>query len=159
MAADGMPIGEFSRRTGCAIETIRFYEKVGVLPEAQWRGRYRQYAGGDIGRLIFVRRARELGFTLAEVRALLGLAALGGDACAEMRTLAVTHLKCDWEEYASAMHGRSTVGPAVPIRADRKSVPSQTRPRHSVRSTPWLPPPRGILAPARAMPLALLPAL
>jgi DNA-binding transcriptional MerR regulator len=121
MAADGMPIGEFSRRTGCAIETIRFYEKVGVLPEAQWRGRYRQYAGGDIGRLIFVRRARELGFTLAEVRALLGLAALGGDACAEMRTLAVTHLKCDWEEYASAMHGRSTVGPAVPIPADRKS--------------------------------------
>jgi MerR family mercuric resistance operon transcriptional regulator len=37
MAAEGMPIGEFSRRTGCAIETIRFYEKIGVLPVAQRR--------------------------------------------------------------------------------------------------------------------------
>jgi MerR family transcriptional regulator, mercuric resistance operon regulatory protein len=92
MAADDMPIGEFSRRTGCAIETIRFYETVGVLPEAQRRGRYRQYAAGDVGRLIFVRRARELGFTLDEVRALLGLAALGGETCAEVRTLAAAHL-------------------------------------------------------------------
>jgi MerR family transcriptional regulator, mercuric resistance operon regulatory protein len=92
MAADDMSIGEFSRRTGCAIETIRFYEKVGVLPEAQRRGRYRQYAAGDVGRLLFVRRARELGFTLDEVRALLGLAASGGEACAEVRTLAAAHL-------------------------------------------------------------------
>ena len=92
MAADDMPIGEFSRRTGCAIETIRFYEKVGVLPEAQRRGRYRQYTAGDVARLIFVRRARELGFTLDEVRALLGLAASGGEACDEVRTLAAAHL-------------------------------------------------------------------
>ena len=87
-----MPIGEFSRRTGCAIETIRFYEKVGVLPQARRRGRYRHYAVGDVGRLIFVRRARELGFTLDEVRALLALSALGGSACGEVRTLAATHL-------------------------------------------------------------------
>jgi MerR family mercuric resistance operon transcriptional regulator len=92
IAADDMPIGEFSRRTGCAIETIRFYERVGVLPEARRRGRYRHYAAGDVGRLIFVRRARELGFTLDEVRALLGLAASGGKACAEARTLAAAHL-------------------------------------------------------------------
>lgn len=92
MAADDMPIGEFSRRTGCAIETIRFYEKVGVLPVARRRGRYRHYAAGDVGQLIFVRRARELGFTLDDVRALLRLAASGGEACVEVRTLAATHL-------------------------------------------------------------------
>ncbi|MDT7953198.1 MAG: helix-turn-helix domain-containing protein [Acetobacteraceae bacterium] len=92
MGADDMPIGEFSRKTGCAIETVRFYEKVGVLPQPRRRGRYRYYAAEDVGRLIFVRRARELGFTLDEVRALLRLAASGHDACAEVRTLAAKHL-------------------------------------------------------------------
>lgn len=92
MTAKDMPIGEFSRHTGCAIETIRFYEKVGVLPKARRRGRYRHYTSGDVGRLIFVRRARELGFTLDQVRTLLNLAATGGDACAEVRTLAAVHL-------------------------------------------------------------------
>ncbi|HQT89829.1 MAG: transcriptional regulator [Acidiphilium sp. 37-64-53] len=92
MVAGNMLIGEFSQRTGCAIETIRFYEKVGVLPEAQRRGRYRQYSASDVGRLIFVRRARELGFTLEGVRALLGLSALGSEACGEVRILAATHL-------------------------------------------------------------------
>lgn len=92
MAADDMPIGEFSRRTGCAIETIRFYEKVDILPQPRRRGRYRHYDAGDVGRLVFVRRARELGFTLDEVRALLRLAASGGAACAEVRTLAAEHL-------------------------------------------------------------------
>lgn len=88
-----MPIGEFSRRTGCAVETIRFYEKVGVLPQPWRRGRYRHYAAGDVGRLVFVRRARELGFTLDEVRALLRLAGSGTDVCTEVRTLAAEHLK------------------------------------------------------------------
>ncbi len=92
MGGDDMPIGEFSRRTGCAIETVRFYEKVGVLPQPRRRGRYRHYAAGDVGRLIFVRRARELGFTLDEVRALLRLAASGEGACSEVRTLAAKHL-------------------------------------------------------------------
>lgn len=92
MDADDMPIGEFSRRTGCAIETVRFYEKVGVLPQPRRRGRYRHYAAEDVGQLIFVRRARELGFTLDQVRALLRLAASGHDACAEVRTLAAGHL-------------------------------------------------------------------
>ncbi len=92
MAADDMPIGEFSRRTGCAIETIRFYERVDILPQPRRRGRYRHYSAGDVGRLVFVRRARELGFTLDEVRALLRLAASGEAACAEVRTLAAKHL-------------------------------------------------------------------
>jgi MerR family mercuric resistance operon transcriptional regulator len=93
MASDDMPIGEFSRRSGCAIETIRFYEKVGILPHPRRRGRYRHYAAGDVRRLVFVRRARELGFTLDEVRALLRLAGSGADACADVRTLAAEHLK------------------------------------------------------------------
>ncbi|MFT2095123.1 MerR family DNA-binding protein [Acidiphilium multivorum] len=88
-----MAIGEFSRRTGCAIETIRFYEKIGILPQPRRRSRYRYYEATDIGRLVFVRRARELGFTLNEVRALLRLAGFGADACGEVRELAASHLK------------------------------------------------------------------
>jgi MerR family mercuric resistance operon transcriptional regulator len=91
MAAN-MPIGAFSRRTGCAIETIRFYEKSGILPPAQRTGRYRRYDASDVARLTFVRRARDLGFTLDDVRALLRLAALPAEACGDVRSLATQHL-------------------------------------------------------------------
>lgn len=89
---DGIAIGELSRRTGCNIETIRYYERIGLLPAPARRGRYRLYGAEDVGRLAFVRRARELGFTLEEVRALLALAAGGEGVCAEARELAASHL-------------------------------------------------------------------
>jgi MerR family transcriptional regulator, mercuric resistance operon regulatory protein len=89
MGHDGIAIGELSRRTGCNIETIRYYERIGLLPTPARRGRYRLYGTEDVGGLAFVRRARELGFTLDEVRTLLGL---GAGACAEARSLAATHL-------------------------------------------------------------------
>lgn len=88
-----IPIGELSRRTGCNIETVRYYERIGIIPAPPRRGRYRSYGAEDVARLGFVRRARELGFTLDEVRALLGLAAGGGASCAEVRDLAASHLE------------------------------------------------------------------
>lgn len=93
MVNHAIPIGELSRRTGCNIETIRYYERIGLMPAPPRRGRYRSYGADDVGRLGFVRRARELGFTLDEIRALLGLAAGGQAACAEVRTLAASHLE------------------------------------------------------------------
>jgi MerR family mercuric resistance operon transcriptional regulator len=93
MADQAIQIGELSRRTGCNIETIRYYERIGLMPVPPRRGRYRSYGGEDVGRLGFVRRARELGFTLDEVRALLGLAGGGQASCAEVRTLAASHLR------------------------------------------------------------------
>lgn len=93
MADTAIPIGELSRQTGCNIETIRYYERIGLMPAPPRKGRYRSYGGEDVARLSFVRRARELGFTLDEVRALLGLAAGGQASCAEVRDLAAAHLK------------------------------------------------------------------
>ena len=93
MSERAIPIGELSRRTGCNIETIRYYERIGLIPAPPRRGRYRSYGPADVGRLGFVRRARELGFTLDEVRALLGLAADGPASCADARDLAAAHLK------------------------------------------------------------------
>jgi MerR family mercuric resistance operon transcriptional regulator len=89
----GIQIGELSRRTGCNIETIRYYERIGLLPApARSAGRYRVYETGDVRRLTFIRRARELGFTLDAVRALLGLSDDGSAACPEVRELAANHL-------------------------------------------------------------------
>jgi MerR family mercuric resistance operon transcriptional regulator len=93
MIDKAIPIGELSRRTGCNIETIRYYERIGLMPAPPRKGRYRSYGGDHVARLGFVRRARELGFTLDEVRALLGLAAGGHASCAEVRNLAASHLK------------------------------------------------------------------
>lgn len=93
MIDKAIPIGELSRRTRCNIETIGYYERIGVLPAPARRGRYRSYSDEDVARLSFVRRARELGFKLDEVQALLGLAAGGQATCAEVRDLAAVHLK------------------------------------------------------------------
>lgn len=89
-----LQIGELSRRSGCNIETIRYYERIGVLPRPpRSASRYRLYGRDDVNRLTFVRRARELGFSLDEVRALLALSAdQGRETCVEVRELAVGHL-------------------------------------------------------------------
>ena len=87
-------IGELARRAGCSVETIRYYERVGVLPRPpRSAGRYRLYDTGAVRRLAFVRRARELGFTLDEVRALLALSAANTEnTCSEVREVTARHL-------------------------------------------------------------------
>jgi MerR family mercuric resistance operon transcriptional regulator len=92
MGHDGIAIGELSRQTGCNVETVRYYERIGLLPKPSRRGTYRRYEAGDVGRLAFIRRARELGFKLDEVRALLELAAGSPEPCAEIREIAAVHL-------------------------------------------------------------------
>ena len=90
----GIQIGELSRRTGCNIVTIRYYEQIALLPApARSAGRYRVYDTADVRRLAFIRRARELGFTLDDVRTLLSLSADDGqDKCANVREVAERHL-------------------------------------------------------------------
>src|SRR5713226_6413554 len=86
-------IGDLSRRTGCNIETIRYYEKIGLLPApARSAGGHRVFRIDHLRRLSFVRRARGLGFTLDAVRALLGLAEGRQRSCAEVRRLTEGHL-------------------------------------------------------------------
>ena len=88
-----IPIGALAARTRCNIETIRFYEKIGVLEKpARTEGGHRAYGSRHVERLIFVRRARELGFTLDAVRALLRLAEARDVPCVEVKELAASHL-------------------------------------------------------------------
>ena len=92
MHSPSMTIGHLAQRTGANIETIRYYERIGLLPVALRNGRYRSYDPTDVARLGFVCRSRELGFSIKEVRALLSLAAGGLESCAEARDLAAVHL-------------------------------------------------------------------
>ena len=92
MPSPSLTIGQLAQRTGANIETIRYYERIGLLPVANRKGRYRSYDATDVARLGFVRRSRELGFSIKEVRALLDIAAGGHESCAEARDLAAVHL-------------------------------------------------------------------
>jgi MerR family mercuric resistance operon transcriptional regulator len=91
--APTFPIGLMARRTGLSPEGIRFYEAEGLLPApARSEGRRRLYSPAHLKRLAFIRRARDLGFTLDEVRALLRLAESSRDTCADARNMAADHL-------------------------------------------------------------------
>ena len=89
----GMTIGQLAKMTGTAVETVRYYEKIGLLPKvARTSGNYRSYGAGEADRLGFIRRSRDLGFSVGQVRALLSLADDRERECGEVDRLAKEHL-------------------------------------------------------------------
>ena len=92
--AENMPIGELSKRSGVNIETIRYYERIKMLPVPQRTANSRRFYGvTDLRMLAFIRRSRELGFSLNEIRALLRLGAPGTASCSEVKVIATHHLE------------------------------------------------------------------
>jgi Cu(I)-responsive transcriptional regulator len=91
--ADGFSIGSLAKATDTKVETIRYYESIGLLPKpARTTGNYRSYAPVHLTRLGFIRRARDLGFSLDEVRALLRLSDNRSQSCERVDALAKAHL-------------------------------------------------------------------
>ncbi len=89
-----MSIGELAKETGVKIVTIRYYEQIDVLPPAaRTAGNYRTYSQEHARRLRFVRRCRDLGFSLDQVRDLLRLSAENAPSCVEVCRIAERHLK------------------------------------------------------------------
>lgn len=87
-----LSIGGLSKLTDCNIETIRYYEKISLLPApARTEGGHRQYQENLQRRLMFICKARRLGFSLAEVRNLLELTD-GGYSCDEVKNVVLGHL-------------------------------------------------------------------
>lgn len=85
----GVKTGQLARRAGVNLQTVRYYERRGLLAEPPRRDSgYRDYGPESVDALRFIKRAQQLGFTLSEVEQLLHLAAGGPDACDAARTLA-----------------------------------------------------------------------
>ena len=88
-----LSIGELGRRTNTKVETVRYYERIGLLASpARTEGNYRSYGETDLNRLSFIRRARDLGFPLDQVRALLGLSDQRDHPCDEVDEMVQAHL-------------------------------------------------------------------
>lgn len=104
-------IGAVAALTGLNIETIRYYERVGVLPKPpRSHAGQRVYDETHAARLVFVRRARELGFSLEDVRALLHLAGKGVACCDQTKAIALRHLSNVRGKIASLRRLERTLG-------------------------------------------------
>ncbi|HMN74283.1 MAG TPA: helix-turn-helix domain-containing protein [Rhodoblastus sp.] len=89
----GISIGELARRAAIKVPTIRYYEQIGLLrPPSRTEGRQRRYDDDAVARLNFIRHARELGFEIADVRELLGLAEQPDRSCADVDEIARRHV-------------------------------------------------------------------
>lgn len=91
---EGLTRGRLAELTGVNLETIRYYEGIGLMPEpSRTPAGHRVYGDAHRRRLSFIRRGRELGFGVEEVRALLGLAEPQRRSCDEVRPIAAAHLQ------------------------------------------------------------------
>lgn len=93
MQRDDLKIGDLARATGTKVVTIRYYEKIGLLaaPDRS-AGNYRTYDTSALERLRFIRRCRDLGFALDQIRELLELSSDVARPCAEVDDITATHL-------------------------------------------------------------------
>lgn len=96
-----LSIGAASKQTGCSVPTIRYYEEVGLLPAApRSEGNQRHYDEAAVRRLTFIRRCRDFGFTIEQVRGLAGLVDQPDRDCVEVRDIAQAHLRRVQEKLA-----------------------------------------------------------
>jgi MerR family mercuric resistance operon transcriptional regulator len=121
--ASEFPIGALARDSGVNIETIRYYERIGVMPKpARSMGGYRLYSSGDLKRLTFIRRGRELGFTLDELRDLLRLVDGHAYTCAEVRAMTLDHV-ADIRRKISDLRQLERVMTDISSRCSGKRIP------------------------------------
>lgn len=133
MTMESVPIGEAARQSGVKVPTVRYYEQIGLLPAPpRSEGNRRMYDADDLPRLAFIRHARELGFEIDAIRALLELQDRPDQSCAmadeiararllevERRIASLTALKAELERMVvSCSHGRVDQCRVIEILAD-----------------------------------------
>lgn len=100
--ARGYAIGEMQARTGVKIETIRYYERTELMPAPdRTAGGNRQYNHTQLKQLFFIKRSRELGFSIKEIRALLSMALTDEFSCGEVYDMTTEHLGSIKQKIAS----------------------------------------------------------
>jgi len=93
MTSENLAIGDLAKATATKVETVRYYERIGLLPKpARTSGNYRSYSPMHLARLSFIRRARDLGFSIEQVRELLGLSDQRHRSCEAVDAIARQHL-------------------------------------------------------------------
>src|SRR5687768_12101598 len=93
LSEEELTIGKVAAATGTKVETVRYYERIGLLPAPRRTGgNYRSYDTGHLNRLAFIRRSRDLGFTIEQIRDLLDLADQKERSCAAVDAIARQHL-------------------------------------------------------------------
>lgn len=94
VSANGMQRAELARRTGCNLETIRYYERIGLLPDPpRTPAGYRVYSTHHVSRLRFILRGRELGFPIDDLRSLLSMVDGNDYSCGDIHAMTTAHLK------------------------------------------------------------------
>ncbi len=89
-----LSIGLVARRTGATVPTVRYYEEIGLLPPARrTEAGQRSYDEATVRRLVFIRRCRDFGFSIDQVRELVGFVDQPDRPCVEVRDIAATHLE------------------------------------------------------------------
>ncbi|ALN17429.1 Cd(II)/Pb(II)-responsive transcriptional regulator [Ectopseudomonas mendocina] len=89
-----MKIGDLAKKAGCQVETVRYYEREGLLPApARTEGNYRLYGSPHLERLVFIRNCRTLDMTLEEIQRLLALRDLPHESCAGINSLVDEHIE------------------------------------------------------------------
>lgn len=122
-----LKIGELAKETGIGIETIRYYERKGLLDEPHRRpSGYRQYDASVVARVRFIRRSKELGFTLAEITELLGLWFDTDTQCPDVRKKAQAKIE-QIEEKVKTLNG---------MKRSLKKLIDQCRQRGSLHACP-----------------------
>lgn len=87
-------VGEIAKKIGMNLETLRYYENIDLMPKPKRKeSRYRVYDETDVKRLLFIKRSKELGFTLNEIKELLGLKIDTEAKCGDVKHLAEHKLK------------------------------------------------------------------
>ena len=105
----GYAIGALSRETAVNIETIRYYERIGIMPKPdRTEGGNRQYDHDQLKRLFFIKRCRELGFSIEEIRALLQMVDRADFTCGEVHSMTVDHLDRQKEAVRPTATGKIT---------------------------------------------------
>ncbi len=114
-------IGVLARRTGFSIDTIRYYERIGLMPKVpRSNGGQRLYGPEHVRRLAFVRRSRELGMTLRQVRDMVGRIARNAHSCEEVRSILLERVEDVRGRLAELQRLEQTVQAAINLCGDAK---------------------------------------
>ncbi|MGF1552703.1 MAG: MerR family DNA-binding protein [Paracoccaceae bacterium] len=111
--APALDIGAAAARSGLSVKTIRYYEEIGLVRPARRANGYRAFAPGEVEALAFLARARALGFSVEECRALLSLRADRGRTSADVRALAGEHLARVEDKIAELVRLRDQLGALI----------------------------------------------